>query len=96
MIQRVLICGRDCHPGGPNCNNYCGHDPSKPLADLPMPATLEIQQAAAHRAALARLTEAKEAWVEYLGLLGEGSQRVQLIIQCLSEIIDNPSENRHV
>lgn len=26
-----------CTPGDERCNNYCNHDPSKPMADAPMP-----------------------------------------------------------
>ena len=33
MIQKTMICGQDCHPGDANCNNYCNHDKSKPMAD---------------------------------------------------------------
>lgn len=31
----VRVCGRDCIPLGPFCNNYCNHDKSRPIADRP-------------------------------------------------------------
>jgi hypothetical protein len=42
MRKEVMICGQDCHPGDGVCNNYCGHDKSKPLPDHPPEATKKV------------------------------------------------------
>lgn len=75
MIQKVMICGRDCHPGDANCNNYCNHDQSKPMADHSPAATPAMQLASARRVALDTLREAEKAWYEYYGLCDVGPDR---------------------
>lgn len=75
MIQKVMICGRDCHAGDANCNNYCNHDTTKPMADHPPAATPEMQLASALRFANEKLREAEKAWYEYLGLCEVGRDR---------------------
>lgn len=75
MIQKVMICGKDCHPGDANCNNYCNHDKSKPMADHPPDATPEVQLASARRVALEKLREAEVAWYEYFGMCEVGPDR---------------------
>ena len=75
MIQKVMICGRDCHPGDVNCNNYCNHDTSKPMADHSPAATPAMQLAPARRGALDTLREAEKAWYEYYGLCDVGPDR---------------------
>lgn len=39
--EGVRVCGHDCAPGGPGCNNYCNRHPDKslPMADRPEPCT---------------------------------------------------------
>lgn len=37
MVQRIMVCGVDCHPGDANCNNYCNHIPVRPLVPSPLP-----------------------------------------------------------
>ena len=34
-VTRSRVCGVDCHPGAAHCNNYCGRDGSKPMANAP-------------------------------------------------------------
>jgi len=42
-VTKSFICGNEnavpgiawCFPGDKNCNNYCNHDHSKPMADAP-------------------------------------------------------------
>lgn len=75
MIQKVMICGRDCHGGDANCNNYCNHDTSKPMADHPPDATQAMQLESARRVALNTLREAEKAWYEYYGLCDVGPDR---------------------
>lgn len=41
-LQRIMICGQDCHPGGENCNNYCNHKPGEYMPDHPKDATTEM------------------------------------------------------
>lgn len=75
MVQKIMICGIDCHPGDSNCNNYCNHDPSKPMPNSPNPATTEQQLADAHRVAHEKLREAEKAWYEYFGMCEVGPDR---------------------
>ena len=75
MIQKVMICGQDCHPGDANCNNYCNHDKSKPMADHPPAATPEMQLASARRVAHEKLREAEKAWYEYFCMCEVGPDR---------------------
>lgn len=43
QVTRSFVCGNNnatpgvswCFPGDKNCNNYCNHDHSKPMADAP-------------------------------------------------------------
>jgi hypothetical protein len=83
MIQKVMICGQDCRPGDANCNNYCNHDKSKPMADHPPAATPEIQLASALRVAHDKLREAEKAWYEYFGMceVGPGRERAASIYE---------------
>jgi hypothetical protein len=75
MIQKVMICGVDCHPGDANCNNYCNHDTSKPMATIgPVPKP-EMQLASARRVAHEKLREAERAWYEYFCLCEIGPDR---------------------
>lgn len=38
VLQRVMVCGVDCHPGDSVCNNYCNEAPQKgPMAKEPPP-----------------------------------------------------------
>lgn len=75
MVQKSMICGRDCHPGDANCNNYCNHDKSKPMADSPPLATQEMQIESARRIAHEKLREAEKAWYEYFGMCEVGPAR---------------------
>ena len=75
MIQKVMICGRDCHAGDANCNNYCNHDKTKLMADHSPAATPEMQLASALRFANEKLREAEKAWYEYFGLCEVGRDR---------------------
>lgn len=84
MVQKVMICGVDCHPGDEHCNNYCNHDTSKPMADHSPSATPEMQLASAKRAALEKLREAEKAWYEYFCLCEVGAER-----ECASEVYEN-------
>lgn len=65
MKNEVMICGRDCHPGGANCNNYCNHDKSKPMADHPPAATHEMVIARAKDRAAKAIAEAEKACAEF-------------------------------
>lgn len=76
-MQKVMICGIDCAPGGEHCNNYCNHDKSKPMADAPPAATQEQQIEFARKSAHAKLDEAERAWYEYYGLLEVGDDRTR-------------------
>ncbi len=75
-MQKIMVCGVDCIPGGQNCNNYCNHDPSRPMADHAPDATSEQQRASAKRIAQAKLREAEAAWYEYYGLCEVGPERI--------------------
>ena len=75
MVQRVMICGRDCHPGDEHCNNYCNSDPSKPMADHSPAATPAMMLASARRIAHEKLREAEVAWYEYFGMCEVGPDR---------------------
>jgi hypothetical protein len=70
-----MICGVDCHPGDDNCNNYCNHDTSKPMANRPPEATPEMRLASALRVAHEKLREAEKAWYEYFGMCEVGPDR---------------------
>lgn len=35
VSTRYFVCGVTCHFGDKNCNNYCNHDPEKPMPDGP-------------------------------------------------------------
>ncbi len=35
MTSQSMVCGVHCWPGDANCNNYCNHDQSTPMADSP-------------------------------------------------------------
>lgn len=74
-MQKIMICGRDCIPGGEHCNNYCNHDTSKPMADRAPDATPEMQIASARKVAHEKLREAEVAWFEYFGLCEVGPDR---------------------
>lgn len=75
MIQKVMVCGVDCLPGGANCNNYCNHDKSKPMANSPPEATSEMLLASARRVAVEKLREAEKAWHVYFCLCEVGPDR---------------------
>ena len=71
MIQKVMICGVDCHPGDGNCNNYCNHNHSKPMADCPPVATPEMVLESARRVVIMKKQEYKAAFDEYRDLAGK-------------------------
>lgn len=75
MVQKVMICGRDCTPENGNCNNYCNADPNKPMADRPPMATKEQQINSARRIAFEKLQDAEKAWHEYFTLCDIGPER---------------------
>lgn len=75
MVQKIMICGIDCHPGDANCNNYCNYDTSKPMPDHPLPATPEQQRESAKKWAIEKLNEAEKAWHEYFILCEVGPDR---------------------
>lgn len=35
VVKKYFICGRTCHPGDKNCNNYCNNNHSIPMPDNP-------------------------------------------------------------
>lgn len=65
MKTEVMICGKDCQPGGANCNNYCNHDKSKPMADHPPAATHEMVISRAKERAVKALADAEKACSEF-------------------------------
>lgn len=65
MKTEVMICGRDCQPGGANCNNYCNHDKSKPMPDHPPAATREMVIVRAKDRAARAISEAEKACAEF-------------------------------
>lgn len=74
-MKKAMLCGVDCIPGGVNCNNYCNHDTSKPMADSPPRATPPQQLAYAKRLAHEALRKAELAWFEYFGLCDVDPER---------------------
>ena len=75
MNKQLMVCGVNCHKGAINCNNYCGHDLTKPMPDKPNEATpemvLETKKEAAHKL----LREATKAWHEYAKECEMGEER---------------------
>lgn len=54
-----------CTPGDANCNNYCNHDHSKPMADHPLPVEhIYCGQSAS-------LTISAADWSDLIAKLGE-------------------------
>ena len=65
MKKKIMLCGVDCKAGDANCNNYCNHDTSRPMADHPPAATKEQQLAFSKFNAQKKLGEARDAQYEY-------------------------------
>lgn len=74
-MKKSMVCGVDCLAGDSNCNNYCGHDKTKPMPNSPPEATAEQTLAAAKANAFAARAEAERAWHEYFTLCEVGPER---------------------
>jgi len=75
MTKEIMICGIDCHKGDTNCNNYCGHDLTKPMPDFTNEATAEMVLARKKRVAEKARMEAEKAWYAYACECDVGHQR---------------------
>ena len=75
MSKKSMVCGIDCNPGDANCNNYCNHDKSRPMADSAPDATEEIVMSQAKENACQALHDAYVAWFEYSDLQVPGEKR---------------------
>jgi len=70
-----MICGRDCHPGDANCNNYCNAYNFKPIPDSPNDATPEMKLAYLKKVAHTARLEAEKAWYAYFCECELGEER---------------------
>lgn len=69
-MQKVMICGVDCKPGGEHCNGYC-----RGVCDAPPDATKTQMIAQARSMAMEKLGEAERAWHAYAALCEVGPER---------------------
>lgn len=92
MRNEVMICGVDCNPGDGNCNNYCNHDTSKPMASSPPEATKE-QVYLRYVSRAKTLCDKADAAVEELRLL-HNKQFTEGIVAGLEKLAESCARRR--
>lgn len=72
VVTKSFVCGRTCHPGDKNCNNYCNHNDAIEMPDNP--ATYEDL-----------VMEEVDMWKDVIEILAEYIPGEKTVFQILSE-----------